>query len=77
MKRALTKADRDAIRAVIAATPDIDHYNVRLSLLASGAVKVWTGTCAGPECGSGNILLVERRDGEWRVVKESITCWIA
>lgn len=75
MKCTLVKADREEIKALIAATPGIDGRTVRLWLLASGAVRVRTGR-GGVETGSGNKLIVERRGGRWCVVEESIVCWM-
>lgn len=77
MSRRVTKMDFVAIQLLISSVPAIDHRIIQLSKRRDGTVAVTTGVLAGPECGEGHSLLVEKKDGRWTLQPDSIQAWIA
>jgi hypothetical protein len=73
----LTEADIEAIKSVVAATPNIDHRILSIAMISRSEVEVTTGELPDPEAGSGNSIVVQKKDGQWFARIETIGEWIA
>lgn len=64
----LADADTTQIVAMIRNIPGIDHRIHEINVKRAHEVEVRTGKAYGPLAGGGNLAIVRKRWGKWRVI---------